>query len=97
MIYCFDLDDTLCKTTGMDYSTAQPMLDRISRVNNLYTDGNLIKIFTARGSETGIDWKNVTETQLKAWGLKYHQLILGKPAADIYVDDKACNEKDFNW
>ena len=81
----------------MDYSTAQPMLDRISRVNSLYTDGNLIKIFTARGSETGINWKNVTETQLKAWGLKYHQLILGKPAADIYVDDKACNEKDFNW
>ncbi len=81
----------------MDYSTAQPMLDRISSVNSLYTDGNLIKIFTARGSETGIDWKNVTEAQLKAWGLKYHQLILGKPAADIYVDDKACNEKDFNW
>ena len=55
-----------------------------------------IKLFyTARGSTTGIDWKEQTISQLKSWGVKYHELYLGKPTADVYVDDK---HKDlFDW
>ena len=97
MIYCFDLDDTLCKSVGMDYSTAEPFLVRIKKVNRLFDDGHVIKVYTARGSETGIDWRETTERQLEMWGLRYHVLVLGKPAADIYVDDKACHERDFEW
>lgn len=97
MIYCFDLDDTLCSGTEMAYDRAEPFQERIDRVNQLYDAGNIIKVFTARGSETGIDWRETTEGQLLRWGLRYHVLILGKPAADIYVDDKACNEKHFEW
>ena len=97
MIYCFDLDDTLCFGTSMKYDEAAPFIDRISRVNQLYDAGHTIKIFTARGSETGIDWRDVTEEQLSNWGLRYHILLLGKPAADVYVDDKECHEKDFAW
>ena len=97
MIYCFDLDDTLCKSMGLDYATATPLVIRIEKVNQLFDDGHTIKVYTARGSETGIDWREVTERQLGVWGLKYHHLILGKPAADIYVDDKACHERDFEW
>ena len=97
MIYCFDLDDTLCESVGLDYSTASPWITRIERVNQLFEDGHVIKVYTARGSETGIDWREITEKQLGEWGLKYHHLILGKPAADIYVDDKACHERDFEW
>jgi len=97
MIYCFDLDDTLCSGTSMKYEEAEPFIDRINRVNQLYDTGHTIKIFTARGSETGIDWRHVTEEQLSNWGLRYHILLLGKPAADVYVDDKACHEKDFGW
>lgn len=81
----------------MDYSEALPMPNRITHVNKLFEEGNYIKIFTARGSETGIDWRGVTEDQFRAWGLKYHELILGKPAADFYVDDKAINSEDFDW
>ena len=29
-----------------------------------------------------------TKEQLKSWGVKYHQLFLGKPGGDIYIDDK---------
>ena len=97
MIYCFDLDDTLCSGTQMDYASALPFPKRIERVNRLFDEGHTIKVFTARGSETGIDWRHVTEEQLSQWGLRYHILILGKPAADVYVDDKACNERDFEW
>lgn len=97
MIYCFDLDDTLCFGTSTNYEKAKPFIDRINRVNQLYDAGHTIKIFTARGSETGIDWRHITEEQLSVWGLRYHLLLLGKPAADVYVDDKACHEKDFAW
>ena len=81
----------------MDYASALPFPKRIERVNRLFDEGHTIKVFTARGSETGIDWRHVTEEQLSQWGLRYHILILGKPAADVYVDDKACNERDFEW
>ena len=37
----------------------------------------------------------ITESQLDRWGCKYHQLILGKPSADVYIDDKGINDNDF--
>lgn len=36
-----------------------------------------------------------TKAQLSQWGVKHHDLILGKPSCDIMVDDKAINDKDF--
>ena len=62
------------------------------RSNNL---GNKVLIFTARGSSTGIDWRDLTEYQLNLWGVNYTELILGKPEADIFIDDKAHNAE--NW
>ena len=47
-----------------------------------------IVFFTARGSETGINWEGITKDQFKKWGILYDQLIFGKPAADLYIDDK---------
>ena len=37
---------------------------------------------------TGIDWREATEQQLAKWGLHYHRLVFGKPAADYYIDDR---------
>ena len=37
----------------------------------------------------------MTAEQLKKWGVKYHMLFLGKPAGDIYVDDKGIRDIDF--
>jgi hypothetical protein len=90
--YCFDLDDTLCTTKGMDYLKSQPIIKRIKEVNNLYKNGHTILIDSARGSKTGVCWNNQTKEQLKKWGVKYHQLRCGKKfAADIYIDDKGQN------
>jgi hypothetical protein len=33
--------------------------------------------------------------QLELWGCKYHELIMGKPSADYYIDDKAIKDNDF--
>lgn len=96
MTYCFDLDGTLCTNTEGEYNKAEPFLDRISVVNNLYDLGNTILIDTARGSTTKIDWYELTEKQLKEWGVKYHQLRVGiKLNFDILVDDKCINDNLF--
>jgi hypothetical protein len=96
MRYCFDLDGTLCSNEWPDYEKAQPFIERIERVNDLYEQGHYIIIDTARGSSSGRDYSSLTENQLKGWSLKYHELRVGKkPAADIYIDDKGINEQDF--
>lgn len=95
MVYCFDIDGTLCSNTEGDYERAQPWPEAIARVNALYDAKHKILLFTARGSTTGIDWRPTTERQMKEWGVRYHELYLGKPSADVYVDDKAVNVKDW--
>jgi dTDP-glucose 4,6-dehydratase len=72
-----------------------PFPERISKVNALYEAGSNILIYTARGTVTGIDWRPLTEKQLAEWGVKYHELRLGKPFADIYIDDRAMSDGDF--
>lgn len=93
--YCFDIDGTLCTITEGEYQDAKPFMDRIAKVNDLYDFGHTIVLFTARGSTTGINWRNVTEDQMKKWGVQYHSLLLGKPYADIFIDDKGVN--DIDW
>lgn len=94
-IYCFDLDGTLCKTINNDYKNSAPLFDRIDIVNQLANKGNRIIIFTARGATSGLDWTSITKQQLSDWGVLHHELILGKPGADFYIDDKAIWDEDF--
>ena len=95
--YCFDIDGTLCEQQTKDYSRARPFPERLAKVNSLFEQGHKIVLFTARGSRSGIDWTEATLVQLTSWGLLYHELIMGKPHADIYVDDKAVNPEHFDW
>mgnify|MGYP006088383849 CR=1 FL=1 len=98
MIYCFDLDGTLCTQRYLDYENAEPYRDRIDIVNSLYEKGHTIIIDTARGSGAtkGKDWFDITVNQLNGWGLKYHTLRVGiKFSADVYVDDKATHANAF--
>jgi len=37
----------------------------------------------------------LTKEQLDGWGVRYHQLFLGKPAGDFYIDDKGIKDEDF--
>ena len=95
MIIYVDLDNTLCVTKGIDYEGSEPIVNRINKLNNLY-DKNKIVIYTARGSLTGIDHSELTKSQLKKWGVKYHELNIGKkPVFDLLIDDKAKSDKEF--
>lgn len=87
--FVFDIDGVIArKREDLDYGMAMPNEKMIQIVNQLYDWGNRIVLFTARGYVTGIDWKETTEKQMKDWGVKYHELHMGKPNADFYIDDK---------
>ena len=89
MIYMVDIDGTLCTNTNGEYERAMPLPGMIAKVNALYDDGQQIICWTARGTTTGRDWSALTQQQLKAWGVKHHELRFGKPHYDRWVDDKA--------
>ncbi len=95
LVYCFDIDQTICASDPEDYTLAEPHLYRIEVINQLYFSGHKIIFSTARGSLTGIDHSALTINQLKAWNVKYHELHFGKPYADLYIDDKGINDFDF--
>jgi hypothetical protein len=94
--YVFDLDNTLCRTDGRNYTTAVPIPERIAAVNLLSDEGHVIVIETARGSVTGTPWGAYTLQQLKAWGVKFDKLRVGTTAfGDVYVDDRGVNSEHF--
>jgi len=99
MIYIVDIDNTICDTYMVDgkwdYENSIPNLDRISKINSLFDEGHTINYWTARGSGSGLDWSELTKQQLDSWGCKYHEIRLGKPSYDIWIDDKAFNDKHF--
>ena len=96
-ILCFDLDNVICNTKGLNYKQSTPKKEVIKLINKLYNDGNIIKIFTARymgrnNENSQIAKKkgyNFTLNQLNQWKLKFHKLIFGKPTYDLFVDDKS--------
>ena len=111
MRYCVDIDITICTpgTCGnCVYEGSTPKRDRIAVINELYEDGHYIIYFTARamGRSSMLPHdeakekaeqllKPLTKCQLDIWGCKYHELIFGKPHADIFIDDKAMNSEDY--
>jgi len=104
MKYVFDIDGTICKKEkDEDYRLSKPIFERIEAINCLYDSGNTIILHTARGmgrhdNDAAAATKQfyvMTKTQLSAWGIKYHSLIMGKPSGDVYVDDKGIRDEDF--
>mgnify|MGYP003659007017 FL=1 len=104
MTYVFDIDGTICElVSDGNYKNAKPKIERIRKINRLYDEGNIIILQTARGMgrhNNNVDaaieeFYDMTNKQVKVWGLKFHYLFLGKPAADVYVDDKGKKDVDF--
>lgn len=107
----FDLDDVLClRPKGYEdlgpskYNYCYPIEENIQLVNSLYNDGYKIVIYTARGmSQFNGDVTEIysqlylqTINQLNSWGLKYHQLVMGKIHYDVLIDDKVLNSNKID-
>lgn len=86
---CCDIDGILAEKVSMnDYTQASPLETNVCLINALYQKGYHITLFTARGYTTGLNWEQITKEQMRRWGVQYHELLFGKPDADIYIDDK---------
>ena len=99
MIYIVDIVQTICVTPKVNgehfYNLSVPLKRRIDKINKLYDQGHTIIYWTARGSGSGIDWTELTTKQLNKWSCKYHEVRLGKPSYDIWIDDKAFRDIEF--
>lgn len=107
LTYCIDIDGTICDKPQCredgNYQNTIPKPERITKINKLYDEGNYIIYLTARGMGrhknsrvlAHKDFYDLTYNQLKSWGCKFHELHMGKTAADVYVDDKGVNDNEF--
>ena len=111
MRYCIDIDGTICTPVtckSCQYEGATPKKDRIEKINKLYDEGHYIIYMTARAMGRNSDLPHeeagkkahellypLTKMQLDIWGCKYHELIMGKPHADMFIDDKAWPDSTF--
>ena len=102
---CFDIDNVVCTTNNKnDYSKSKPIKNNIKIINELYNNGFIIILYTARfmgrcnGNLTKVKKgiKPLTLLQLKKWNVKYHKIYFGKPSFDLFIDDKSLFFKK-NW
>jgi len=87
-----DLDGTICtEEKTFERALAKPKNGAIEAVNQLFDDGHIVIIYTARS------WSEyrLTEDWLKQHGLRYSQLVMGKPIGDLWIDDRAIEFKSW--
>lgn len=97
MRICFDIDGVLCTQVAGDYESAQPNVEMIALLNRLYEQGDHILLHTSRfmgrakgnAREAERLGRKFTEKQLAGWGVRYHELFLGKPRYDYVIDDRS--------
>jgi predicted mannosyl-3-phosphoglycerate phosphatase (HAD superfamily) len=81
-----DIDGTVCEEKPtFERALAKPLCGAVDSVNSLYDAGNTIIFYSSRS------WAeyNLTKDWLDTNGFKYHQLVLGKPGGEVWIDDRA--------
>lgn len=99
--FCFDLDGTLCRSReeNQEYKDVEPIKGMCALVRRLKCSGHYIIIYTARNMVTfdgnvGKIIKHqvpIIQEWLKKHDVPYDELVVGKPHADYFVDDKGVN------
>jgi hypothetical protein len=88
-----DIDDTLVQSELYEgeYINAKPIVKEIEGLNILYELGYIIILYTGR------HWRHyeITKAQLKEFGIKYHELIMGKIPGDTIDDRSHKTVRDF--
>jgi hydroxymethylpyrimidine pyrophosphatase-like HAD family hydrolase len=97
--FVVDIDGTLvfsesktCGTCGKRASLPKSIdKEEVERVNRMYFQGHTIIVFTSRS------WNLYFETVelLKKIGVRYHELVMGKPQGIIIDKDSRRSLRDF--
>ena len=81
-----DIDGTICtEERTFERPLATPLPGARERINGWVDPGHSIILWPARG------WEHykVTTTWLTDQDFRYHQLLMGKPIVDHFIDDRA--------
>ena len=87
-----DLDGVLCtEERTFERALAQPIDGAADALRRLRAAGHTVVIYTARG------WPEyrMTRQWLDEHGVEYDGLHMGKPVADVWIDDRAV--RFTNW
>lgn len=104
MRICCDLDGTICnmKTSDMSYSDVVPMDGAVETLKQWRRDGHYIILQTARHMKTHSSNEGKILANLgylyewlSKWEIEYDELYIGKPYADVYIDDSAISHKSW--
>lgn len=98
-----DVDDTILVTTNRDYANSVPKEDVVSKLREAREKGWHIILFTARGmGRSNGDIESVREEVTREiesfcsrFCVPYDEIMLGKPWAAMYVDDKGLRPDEF--
>jgi len=88
-----DLDGVLCTEEGfLERPLAQPIAGAREALAKLRAAGYIVVIYTARG------WGEyrVAQQWLDDHGFEYDGLHMGKPVADVWIDDRAIRFANWN-
>jgi hydroxymethylpyrimidine pyrophosphatase-like HAD family hydrolase len=80
-----DLDGTLCtEERTFERSLATPLPGAQEALRKFYDAGHTVIIWTGRGWEQF----KMTKHWLDTNGFVYHQILMGKPIASVFIDDR---------
>jgi len=95
---CIDLDGTICDEPNIEpperYKHVKPYPEVVQMLRKFHERGHHITIHSARFECD----REITEKFLKENKIPYDELILGKPRAEIYIDNRSIrlNEEGFD-
>lgn len=100
---CVDVDDTICFTPGFDYSGSVPNDPVVTKLREARARGWRIVLYTARGQgrsggriETVADQVfEEVRSFCERFDVPFDEIVVGKPLARWYVDDKAIRPDEF--
>jgi len=98
-----DVDDTILTTQNRDYANSKPIAPVIEKMLEAKLMGWKIVLHTARGMGRSNGQIDLVKDEVieevasfcAKWNVPYDEIIVGKPWAAMYVDDKAITPKDF--
>ena len=102
-VLCIDLDDTIVHNADPEFLHYTINRVAVERVRKLFSLGFEVVVFTSRGQiSCNCDlqlierkYRTAIENFLQREDIPFSKLVFGKPIADLYVDDKAINVREF--
>jgi uncharacterized HAD superfamily protein len=86
MVILIDIDGTVCsEESPFDRPLAKPIDGAVRAVNRYKDEGHIVVFWTGRGWEQ----YRVTKAWLDQNDFRYDQLLMGRPIANLIIDDRA--------